>query len=118
MRSSFWACKTWGLIFCLGNHQVNLKRLLWSPPVVERSSADETLQNQPFIGALPETVQEQLLKVAKENLKFQGSTIYRKDTKVDGIWLIANGVVKVSTQIFLNRITWHHPWNVHKMPDD
>ena len=81
---------------CLGTYQVDLKKLLRKPPVVEMPSAEETLQNQPFIGALPEPVQEMLLDAAKEHMKVQSSAIYGEGGKPDGIWLIANGVVKVS----------------------
>jgi len=59
-------------------------------------SREETLLNQPFIGAMPDPVQAQLLDVAKEHMRMQSSVIYREGTKPDGIWLIANGVVKVS----------------------
>jgi len=59
-------------------------------------SAEETLQKQPFIGAMPEPVQEILLNVANEHMRLQSSIIYREDTRPDGIWLIANGVVKVN----------------------
>jgi hypothetical protein len=82
---------------CCGTYQVDLKKLLRKPPLVEMPSAEETLQNQPFIGALPARVQKMLLTVAKEHMRVQGTTIYREHGKPDGIWLIANGVVKVSS---------------------
>ncbi|KAG0600449.1 hypothetical protein M758_11G035100 [Ceratodon purpureus] len=78
--------------------QVDLKKLLRKPPVVEMPSVEETLQNQPFIGALPDSVQEVLLHVAKEHMRVQSTTIYKEEGKPDGIWLIANGVVKWSNK--------------------
>ncbi|XP_024361415.1 sodium/hydrogen exchanger 8 isoform X2 [Physcomitrium patens] len=76
--------------------QIDLKKLLRDPPIVEMPSAEQTLQNQPFIGAMPTSVQKPLLDVSKEYMKLQGSVIYREDMKSDGIWLITNGVVKWS----------------------
>lgn len=81
-----------------------MKKLLRKPPVVEMPLAEETLQNQPFIGALPDPVQEVLLDVAKEHMRVQGTILYREDMKASGIWLIANGVVKVS---------FHMIWCLH-----
>ena len=40
-------------------------------------------------------VQGLLLDVAKEHMQLRGSVMYKEDMKPDGIWLIANGVVKV-----------------------
>lgn len=79
--------------------QIDLKKLLRDPPIVEMPSAEQTLQNQPFIGAMPTSVQKPLLDVSKEYMKLQGSVIYREDMKSDGIWLITNGVVKVTAHI-------------------
>jgi len=72
-----------------------LKKLLRNPPIVEMPTVEETMHNQPFIGALPVSVQGPLLDAAKEHMKVQGNIIYKEQAKPDGIWLIANGVVKV-----------------------
>lgn len=58
-------------------------------------TVEETLRNQPFFGALPVPVQGLLLDVAKENMQLRSNVLYKEDMKPDGIWLIANGVVKV-----------------------
>jgi hypothetical protein len=74
---------------------VDLKKLLRKPPLVEMPTVGETLRNQPFSGALPVPVQGLLLDVAKEHMQLRSNVIYKEDMKPDGIWLIANGVVKV-----------------------
>lgn len=74
--------------------QVDLKKLLRKPPLVEMPTVGETLRNQPFFGALPVPVQGLLLDVAKEHMQLRSNVIYKEDMKPDGIWLIANGVVK------------------------
>ncbi|KAG0575636.1 hypothetical protein KC19_5G019200 [Ceratodon purpureus] len=74
--------------------QVDLKKLLRKPPVVEMPTVEETLRNQPFFGALPAFVQGLLLDAAKEHMQLRSNVIYKEDMRPDGIWLIANGVVK------------------------
>lgn len=60
-------------------------------------TVQETLHNQPFFGALPDSVQAPLLVAAKEHMKVKGCILYEEEVKPDGIWLIANGVVKVDS---------------------
>lgn len=78
--------------------QIDLKKLLRNPPIVEMPTVWETLHNQPFIGALPVSVQRPLLDVAKEFMMVQSTIIYEEDKKPDGIWLIANGVVQCNSK--------------------
>jgi hypothetical protein len=78
--------------------QVDLKKLLRNPPLVEMPTAEETLMRQPFIGAQPASIRENLATAAKEFMKLRDSILYKEDAKPDGIWLIANGVVKWSNK--------------------
>eukprot|EP00249_Psilotum_nudum_P020794 c27850_g1_i1 orf=499-4035(-) len=76
--------------------QADLKKLLRNPPLVKMPTADETLNNQPFLGALPDEIHKPLANGAKEFMKLRESLLYKDNSKPDGIWLIANGVVKWS----------------------
>ena len=84
-----WFCKA----------QVDLKKLLRNPPLVHVPEAEETLKNQPLIGALPDAVQRSLLESAKEFMKLRDSALYKEEVRPDGIWIIANGVVKVFLEL-------------------
>lgn len=50
----------------------------------------------PLLGALPSTVLEPLVGSTKNIMKTRGMTLYKEGSKPNGIWLISNGVVKVS----------------------
>lgn len=74
--------------------QADLKRLLRNPPLVKMPSNTETLRSQPFLGAQPAEIQEALKVSAKESMKLRDSFLYREESRADGIYLVANGVVK------------------------
>jgi hypothetical protein len=53
----------------------------------------------PMLGALPSSVREPLVSDTKEMMKLRGLTLYKEGAKSNGIWLIANGVVKVLSSL-------------------
>jgi hypothetical protein len=53
----------------------------------------------PMLGALPSSVREPLVSDTKEMMKLCGLTLYKEGAKSNGIWLIANGVVKVLSSL-------------------
>ena len=56
----------------------------------------EILRSQPFLASQPAEVRESLKASAKESMRLRDSLLYRENSRADGVYLIANGVVKVS----------------------
>ncbi|XP_024527647.1 sodium/hydrogen exchanger 8 [Selaginella moellendorffii] len=76
--------------------QLELKKLLRKPPTVKIPKGSQVLRDHPFIAALPDHIQAQLVSCAKQCLKLRGNVICEEGSRADGLWLIANGVVKWS----------------------
>eukprot|EP01018_Ginkgo_biloba_P028675 Gb_12290 [translate_table: standard] len=87
--------------------QADLKKLLRNPPLVKMPSVGEILSSQPLLGALPSIIRDPLGNSAKEMMKMRGSLLYKEGSKPDGIWLIANGVVKWKSKNIANRHLLH-----------
>lgn len=87
--------------------QADLKKLLRNPPSVKMPLAADILSSQPFLGALPDDIQGPLKIAAKESIKLRDSVLYREDTKADGVFLVANGVVKWRNIIFTEKHLLH-----------
>ena len=82
--------------------QTDLKRLLRHPPTVKIPKVGDLVSTHPFLGALPATVRELLVGSTKEEVKVRGMTLYKEGGKPSGIWLISNGVVKVTEKVSLH----------------
>ncbi|KAF3793806.1 Sodium/hydrogen exchanger 7 [Nymphaea thermarum] len=79
--------------------QTDLKKLLRNPPLVKMPKLGDILSMQPLLGALPTIIREPIEGSAKEMMKLRGVYLYREGSKPNGVWLISNGVVKVSLGI-------------------
>ncbi|XP_024527441.1 sodium/hydrogen exchanger 8 [Selaginella moellendorffii] len=77
--------------------QADLKRLLRNPPSVSMPKGADLLRTQPFITSLPSQIQALIFNSSKEFLKLRGSVLYKEGSRADGLWLIANGIVKWNT---------------------
>lgn len=75
--------------------QTDLKKLLRNPPLVKTPKIHDLINANPLLGALPPAVRDHLVGSTKETMKLRGVTLYKEGSKPNGIWLIANGVVKV-----------------------
>ena len=80
----------------LFTYQADMKRLLRNPPLVKMPTTTEILRSQPFLASQPAEVRESLKASAKESMRLRDSLLYRENSRADGVYLIANGVVKVS----------------------
>ncbi|KAL2611522.1 hypothetical protein R1flu_023214 [Riccia fluitans] len=87
--------------------QVDLKKLQRKPPVVKMQSTQVVLSNQPFFGALPIEIQKDFRAAAKESMILREDALYTENSKADGVWLVANGTVKWSTEKFTGRQLLH-----------
>ncbi|GLJ39011.1 hypothetical protein SUGI_0795200 [Cryptomeria japonica] len=87
--------------------QTDLKKLLRKPPSVQMPSVREILSSHPFLGALPSFISEPLGNAAKEFMKLRGNILYEEGSKPDGIWLIANGVVRWKSKSIAERHLLH-----------
>eukprot|EP01018_Ginkgo_biloba_P018454 Gb_13802 [translate_table: standard] len=87
--------------------QTDLKKLGKNPPLVEMPTVSEILDSHPLLRALPSTVRETLGNSAKMMMKLRGNVLYKEGSKPDGIWLIANGVVKCSSKHFADSHLLH-----------
>ena len=72
-----------------------MKRLLRNPPLVKLPKIGDLISTHPLLGALPAALRV-LVGSAKEIVKLRGSTLYKEGSRPNGIWLISNGVVKVT----------------------
>lgn len=87
--------------------QTDLKRLLRNPPLVKIPKVRDLISANPLLGALPSTVRETLAGSTKEIMKLSGARLYREGSKPGGIWLISNGVVKVSCNYIVGAMRFH-----------
>ncbi|KAM7484764.1 hypothetical protein LguiA_000773 [Lonicera macranthoides] len=74
--------------------QTDLKKLLRNPPLVKTPKIHDLINANPLLGALPPALRDHLVGSTKETMKLRGITLYKEGSKPNGIWLIANGVVK------------------------
>ena len=79
--------------------QTDLKKLLRNPPLVKIPKISDLLSFHPFFGAIPHSIWVPLEGSNKETMKLRGVTLYKEGSKPNGIWLISNGVVKVSKKL-------------------
>lgn len=79
--------------------QTDLKRLQRNPPTVKIPKVGDLITTHPFLGALPSNLRDLLVGSTKEEVKVRGMALYKEGGKPNGIWLIANGVVKVNENV-------------------
>ena len=79
--------------------QTDLKKLLRNPPLVKIPKISDLLSFHPLFGAIPHSICAPLEGSTKETMKLRGVTLYKEGSKPNGIWLISNGVVKVSKKL-------------------
>ena len=79
--------------------QTDLKKLLRNPPLVKIPKISDLLSFHPLFGAIPRSICVPLEGSTKETMKLRGVTLYKEGSKPNGIWLISNGVVKVSKKL-------------------
>ncbi|KAF5763237.1 putative cation/H+ exchanger, rmlC-like jelly roll, cation/H+ exchanger, CPA1 family [Helianthus annuus] len=87
--------------------QTDLKKLLRNPPLVKIPKAHDLISANPLLGALPSTVREKIAGSTKETMKLRAVTLYREDSKANGVWLISNGVVKWDSTKIKKRYSLH-----------
>ncbi|XP_022146361.1 sodium/hydrogen exchanger 8-like isoform X2 [Momordica charantia] len=87
--------------------QTDLKRLLRNPPLVKVPKMRNLISAHPFLGALPPLVREPLEVSTKEVMKLRGVTLYKEGSKLSGVWLISNGVVKWASKSTRNKFSLH-----------
>nr|GEU64440.1 sodium/hydrogen exchanger 8 isoform X2 [Tanacetum cinerariifolium] len=74
--------------------QTDLKKLLRNPTLVKIPKLHNLVSANPFLGALPSAVHEQIVGSTRETMKQRGMALYKEGSKPNGIWVISNGVVK------------------------
>ncbi|GKC18105.1 putative plasma membrane Na(+) /H(+) antiporter, partial [Tanacetum coccineum] len=74
--------------------QTDLKKLLRNPTLVKIPKLHNLVSANPFLGALPSAVREQIVGSTRETMKQRGMALYKEGSKPNGIWVISNGVVK------------------------
>ena len=79
--------------------QTDLKKLLRNPPLVKIPKISDLISFHPLFGAIPSSIRAPLEESTKETMKLRGVTLYKEGSKPNGIWLISNGVVKVSKKL-------------------
>lgn len=79
--------------------QTDLKKLLRNPPLVKIPKISDLISVHPLFGAIPCSIRAPLEGSTKETMKLRGVTLYKEGSKPNGIWLISNGVVKVSKKL-------------------
>lgn len=85
--------------FCFHSVQTDLKKLLRNPPLVKIPKISDLISVHPLFGAIPCSIRAPLEASTKETMKLRGVTLYKEGSKPKGIWLISNGVVKVSKKL-------------------
>lgn len=85
--------------FCFHSVQTDLKKLLRNPPLVKIPKISDLISFHPLFGAIPSSIRVPLEGSTKETMKLRGVTLYKEGSKPNGIWLISNGVVKVSKKL-------------------
>lgn len=76
--------------------QSDYKKLLRSPPRIKVPTARDVIRQHPCLGILPYEVRQALENSVKEILKPQGMVLSEKGCLPRSLFLIANGLVKVS----------------------
>ncbi|KAK9065117.1 hypothetical protein SSX86_016500 [Deinandra increscens subsp. villosa] len=87
--------------------QTDLKKLLRNPPLVKIPKAHDLVSANPLLGALPSAVREKIVGSTKETMKLRAVTLYREESKANGVWLISNGVVKWDSKKIKKRYSLH-----------
>ncbi|XP_076883383.1 sodium/hydrogen exchanger 8-like [Bidens hawaiensis] len=87
--------------------QTDLKKLLRNPPLVKIPKAHDLISANPLLGALPSAVREKIAGSTKETMKLRAVTLYREESKANGVWLISNGVVKWDSKKIKKRYSLH-----------
>lgn len=82
--------------------QTDFKRLLRNPHLVNIPKGIH-----PFLAALPSAHLELLDASKKEIIKTDMVTLYKEGSKAIGIWLISNGVVKLTSKSTRNKQSLH-----------
>lgn len=82
--------------------QTDLKKLLRNPPLAKIPKVSDLISVHPLFGALPSSVSAPLRGSTQETVKLCGVTLYKEGFKPNGIWLISNGVVKVTKNLALD----------------
>ncbi|KAL8249031.1 hypothetical protein R6Q59_005899 [Mikania micrantha] len=87
--------------------QTDLKKFLRNPPLVKIPKAHDLISANPLLGALPSSVREKIVGSTKETMKLRAVTLYREESKANGVWLISNGVVKWDSKKIKKRYSLH-----------
>lgn len=87
--------------------QTDLKRLMRNPPLVKMPKASDILRTHPLLGALPSPIRDPIAGAMKEIIKIRGTTLYKEGARPNGVWLISVGIVKWSSNTFINRHSLH-----------
>lgn len=87
--------------------ETDLKRLQRNPPTVKIPKVGDLITTHPFLGALPSNLRDLLVGSTKEEVKVRGMALYKEGGKPNGIWLIANGVVKWASKNRTNKHALH-----------
>lgn len=93
--------------------QTDLKRLVRNPPLVKFPKVRDLISANPLLGALPPSVRETLIGSTKEIMKLRGATLYEDGSRATKVWLISNGVVKVTSVIVVTIIILARYMNKH-----
>lgn len=73
-----------------------MKKFLRNPPLAKISKIRDLSSIHPLLDALPSPISDSLKGSSKEVMKMRGVTLFREGVKPNGVWLIFNGVVKVT----------------------
>lgn len=76
--------------------QTGLKKLLRNPPMIKLPRLSDMITSHPLSVALPSAICEPLKHSKKEPMKLRGVTLYKEGSKPTGVWLIFDGIVKVT----------------------
>ncbi|KAH9309628.1 hypothetical protein KI387_037539, partial [Taxus chinensis] len=83
--------------------EADLQKLGRNLPPIEMPEVNDILVSQPFLKHLPSTIGETLGSSAEVVMKPRGSVLYNQNSEPNGLWLIANGVVKCESIVFADR---------------
>lgn len=69
--------------------------------MIKLPKLSDMITSHPFSGALPPAICEPLKQSKKETMKLRGVTLYKEGSKPTGVWLICDGIVKVTQNLVI-----------------
>ncbi|RZC47698.1 hypothetical protein C5167_040630 [Papaver somniferum] len=87
--------------------QTDLKKVLRNPPLAKMPKISDMLRVHPLLTALPSIARAHIEDSTKEVTKLRGVTLCKEGNKPNGIWLVANGIVKWGSKNFRNKHSLH-----------